>query len=635
MNVEADDSTVLTWLRPIGVFLACQVIFWTFLFVIESKTQPQNFLLPSELPLYLADDDGEFDLTTDPIMVPYNNEPAYIYRDGSRAPKGMFVIEFQRPTVGAPAFFVGWDVAIDELYLNGQHVPIRAKQYNTTQMSGYAPGLYDLPVEMLKPGLNTIGVVRHGKSNKFISHFAVGDFGELRENFRWAQIVAYVLPYASLGASVFILALCLLVPWSRDDAMQISVFGIVLLASVFRNLQYFGVEIISTFPWVHVVHFMAVYLLLLGFAGLAVAWTGGSWKSLKRIAYIYIAAIGLVVAAIPFFANGGSVFGLTNIFYWGWKIETGITVGMAIFVFGRILWASKSAQPMRLIEHIIILFCVMVILTEHIDHVFRLNMPFQPELPIKNYITSIVSVVLPLGLCITVANESARARRVLMNVNQTLETALADKEAEIRGQARDKAVVDERRRIMRDMHDGLGAILSGIVLQTRSRQLPYEDVPQAVQNGLDELRLIIDSLDSAGDTLAVALGAFRERADGYLAAAGIELSWDIDPRVAAYEFAANDVLQIYRILQEATTNIARHSQADKASFSIKISDQGSTSILQIDILDNGIGLTGSSADGKGLKSMRERARKIGADIRFRNSEPGTHISLAFTSPHDT
>ena len=226
-------------------------------------------------------------------------------------------------------------------------------------------------------------------------------------------------------------------------------------------------------------------------------------------------------------------------------------------------------------------------------------------------------------------NESARARSVLTDVNQTLESALAEKESEIRAQARDKAVMDERRRIMRDMHDGLGAILSGIVLKTRSKQLPYEEVPQAVQNSLDELRLIIDSLDSAGDTLAVALGAFRERAEGRLVAAGIDIDWDVDPEVAEFDVSARDVLQIYRILQEATTNIIRHSKATNASFRIRAPSENPSRIWKSAFRIMAFGIGSAHKDGKGLDSMKERARQLDAQILLEDTSPGTRVCLKF------
>ena len=396
MQTDAPNlSMPYKWLRPIGVLISCQFIFWIFLFTIETKTQPENFVLPEQLPLYLENAEGEFDLSSDPILVPYNNEPAYIYKDASKSQKGMFIIEFELATQEIPAFYVGWDGTVEGLILNGEPIPIGAKRHNINNMSGYAPGIYKLPQEFIRPGRNSLGITVDGENNKFISHFAIGEFEDLEVNYQWAQAISYALPYASLGAGVFVLALCLLIPWSRDDAMRITVFGIVLLASIARNLQFFGFEIASEVPWIHVFHFMSVFLLLMGFPALAIAWTNGSWQSLRKLVWIYGFAVGLIIISVPVFEQGGRILGMNNIFFWGWQLETFLTVAAAVFVFGRLLWASQTATPVRLIEYVIILFCMMVILVEHVDHRLRLDFPFVEGLPIKNYFTSIVSVVLP------------------------------------------------------------------------------------------------------------------------------------------------------------------------------------------------------------------------------------------------
>ena len=176
------------------------------------------------------------------------------------------------------------------------------------------------------------------------------------------------------------------------------------------------------------------------------------------------------------------------------------------------------------------------------------------------------------------------------------------------------------------MHDGLGARLSGIVLQTRTEKMPYSDIPGAVQESLDELRLIIDSLDSAGDTLAMALGAFRERIQQQFSAAGITLDWHIDEGAVTAKYSASEVLQIFRILQECCTNIVRHAQASEVSFALTRVEGEHP--IKITVRDNGCGLPDDKREnGKGLKNMAMRARRIQAEFSLEDTGSGVEMCL--------
>lgn len=614
------------WSRAGLVLLLSQLLFWTFLYVIERNTQPQNFQLPQSLPLFLSDASGKFDLNAEPILVPYNNEPAYLYRDTTGAPKGLFRISFTNAaSSGELSFYIGWDGQFVDLVLNNVSLPIGGRKFEQTNMSGFAPGIYQLPADFLQSGRNTLDVVVEPRNNKFISHYAIGASEALMLNYRWGQGVAYALPVAGFGAAIFLMVLCLVIPWEKEDRIRVVAFCVLLMASILRNMQFFGLELPLAGPWAHVAHFAAVFMLLFAFVAVASAWTGAAWRTLSFIGGGYLASLLLVVAGMPLFSEFGPVLGMSNFFYWGWMLETVFTVALAVFVFGRLLQHSAHAPALRQFEYVVILFCMTAVLIEHLDHRFRLDFPFVADLPIKNYFTSIVGVVLPLGLCAAVVNESVRARRMLKNLNRSLAIKLAEKEVDIRQQTQDKTIIDERRRLMRDMHDDLGAILSGLLVRTRTRDIPYEEVPGEIQEVLDELRLIVDSLDSAGDTLAVSIGAFRARSEGRLRAAGIDLDWDVDPESANYACPASHVLQIYRIMQEATANAIRHSGADRISIALRRDLQ--SGLVRLELADNGSGFDTQPCDRKGIRNMHERARQINARLTVTSCVTGTTTCL--------
>jgi signal transduction histidine kinase len=180
---------------------------------------------------------------------------------------------------------------------------------------------------------------------------------------------------------------------------------------------------------------------------------------------------------------------------------------------------------------------------------------------------------------------------------------------------------EERRRLRRDLHDGLGPTLAGQTLKLDAALDLVEKDPAAAQSMLLDLksqtqdtvtrirRLVYDlrppALDDLG--LAGALQAHIYRMEG--ATNGLHISIDVPdgglpPLAAAVEVAA------YRIAQEGLTNIVRHAQAKECQLRLSLLE-GDTRALYLEIIDDGIGLPRKHRPGVGMNSMRERAAELG------------------------
>lgn len=239
-----------------------------------------------------------------------------------------------------------------------------------------------------------------------------------------------------------------------------------------------------------------------------------------------------------------------------------------------------------------------------------------------------------VALAVSFLSRNVRLFRSMEEYNRQLATELAAREREIADSyaqrqevARQQALLSERQRIMRDMHDGMGGRLMSIAAQLRAggEQTPRpEQLADELIAALDELRLIVDSLDTAGDDLGMALGAFRGRMEGKLRAAGIASEWTIDEAAAAISLSASAILDIYRIMQEACSNMLRHSGADRFALVLRSNDDGG---VVLELADNGKGLAESGA-GKGLDNMRDRAVRLGGRIAFADNAPGLRITLS-------
>jgi signal transduction histidine kinase len=201
---------------------------------------------------------------------------------------------------------------------------------------------------------------------------------------------------------------------------------------------------------------------------------------------------------------------------------------------------------------------------------------------------------------------------------------------------------EERRRLRRDLHDGLGATLAALNLEAGALRRSIRSDPQKAELLVDELRadiratiedirrLVYDlrppTLDQLGlvaavraqaeqcsrpgeapagqsslDSLPTTAGS-SAKLDDPLLQVEVDAPEELPPLPAAVEVAA------YRIAQEALTNVVHHSQARYCLVRLKLADD-----LELEIVDDGIGLASdrNGLSGIGLISMRERAVELG------------------------
>jgi signal transduction histidine kinase len=172
------------------------------------------------------------------------------------------------------------------------------------------------------------------------------------------------------------------------------------------------------------------------------------------------------------------------------------------------------------------------------------------------------------------------------------------------------AVREDRRRVARDLHDGLAQELAFISSQSRRLAKSYDPeiahyVGIAAQRALDESRTLIGALsrahhESLEDAIACAARDVAARAG-----ASVELSVEPDMRL---ERNAEEAL--VRIVREAVTNAVRHGGAENVR--VELAQPGGV-CLRVD--DDGCGITDQPVAGFGLASMRERAECLGGSFR--------------------
>jgi two-component system, NarL family, sensor histidine kinase UhpB len=194
-----------------------------------------------------------------------------------------------------------------------------------------------------------------------------------------------------------------------------------------------------------------------------------------------------------------------------------------------------------------------------------------------------------------------------------------------------RVLEDERSRIARELHDEVGQTLTGVMLQVEGLAAK---IPEELQEQLDELRetarsgtedvrriarqLRPEALEDLGlqSALAALSTAFGEQA-------GIEVQRRLEPSVALTD---EQELVVYRVAQEALTNVARHAEATQVE--LRLDNRGDEAVLTV--RDDGRGIhPGALPSSRGIRGMRERAMLIGAQLEIDSSpDRGTAINLS-------
>jgi signal transduction histidine kinase len=191
---------------------------------------------------------------------------------------------------------------------------------------------------------------------------------------------------------------------------------------------------------------------------------------------------------------------------------------------------------------------------------------------------------------------------------------------------RSRAHHEERQRILRDMHDGLGSQLMSMLLAARRGEARPEAVADGLQSVVDEMRLMIDSMDSVGESLLAALSLFRDRVKPRVEEAGFQFEWRNTFGDEFPDYGPRPTLQAFRILQEAVVNAMKHSGGKRICVIIE-PQPGRPGLARIRVTDDGTGIAEGGGRGRGLPNMRKRAESFGADIGWETSSSGTAVVL--------
>ncbi|MFL5318007.1 MAG: sensor histidine kinase [Myxococcaceae bacterium] len=223
---------------------------------------------------------------------------------------------------------------------------------------------------------------------------------------------------------------------------------------------------------------------------------------------------------------------------------------------------------------------------------------------------------------------------VIVYLNER-ETAAHREVVELQGDLKELAVVEERNRLAREIHDGLGASLSSLIIQSeylmqlaQEPQLKGEiqELKASAEESIEELRRSLQMMREdfeLGHGLQDYLRTFKERS---------KLAIEFEESGFARKLPPDAQLAVFRVVQEAVSNAVKHADAKLVKVRLQYVDDR----MLLTVKDDGKGFeTGKTPVGHyGLLNMRERANKIGAELIV-DSKPGSGTQISFSIPLPT
>jgi two-component system, NarL family, sensor histidine kinase UhpB len=181
----------------------------------------------------------------------------------------------------------------------------------------------------------------------------------------------------------------------------------------------------------------------------------------------------------------------------------------------------------------------------------------------------------------------------------------------------------ERIGIARDLHDEVGQLLTGALLQLNSvaesapaQSQELDEARQAVRRALDEVRRISSELRPEMLEHLGLVSALTELSTTFARVSGLRVERQFDPSLP--KLAPDTELAVYRIAQESLTNVARHAQAKQVTITL---ERGHDSVV-LRVVDDGRGFDGTPEEHGGLRSMRERALLVEGALAIKDGAQG-------------
>lgn len=445
----------------------------------------------------------------------------------------------------------------------------------------------------------------------YVSQFYVGRADALSPAFKWRQLMDVDFRIVSLATQLLLATGILLAWFMRPRGVLLSRLAALLALTIIVTLgMYLGFRPALWIFLPYVVALAPAY----GLTAIAVSLQllGVRPPRALVLGILPLTAVLLVLAVIGTPFTRGIVAGTAAIVFC-----VGALTASGIIAWGA-LWRGDPDARIMLVPAMLISWCVLrdsYVTATLPDQPFRLHSPH-------------AGLLYVIGLCAVLGRRMADSFDRLDRSNEILNTRLAEREAELAVLSRQERIEaarlvreQERGRLTRDLHDGIsGHLVSIIALSEQSETPPIE---QAARDALNDLRLVIYSLDIGENELPLALANFRERLEPQLHRLGVALDWSMASLPEVSGVTPGNALVVLRILQEAITNALKHGPARRIAVRGGAAPDGRAAIT----VDNDGRPFAADSRGRGLDNMHRRAVRLHAVMTIEPLECGARVVL--------
>ncbi|MBC7711105.1 MAG: hypothetical protein H7203_13665, partial [Rhizobacter sp.] len=475
--------------------------------------------------------------------------------------------EFERQ--GAWAVYLPYLYDGGQFFLNGKLV---AKIDETDQ---YEHSKWERPHLLALPygaaygnGLNAGPNVLHLRLNApavgvmlKIPEIQLGPAQALQEVYEQRMFLIRTVAQFTSAACFATAVVVLFIWWRRRAEVLYGIFGLTTLLWGVRTLT-FVIEQLPTAQWY--VWRLCYQSATGGFVvamALFVLRTAGLVRPKLELTLIAYALVGPLVLAL-----GGS-----EVERWVSSVWTGGFLVVATLIIAMVFvaaWRQRTGTAIALMLTVL----VAVLAAGH-DYFLLISASWLAALlpqwtAARIFVLAYAANAVLLVMGSILASRFINALHELEALNQTLDRRVAEREVvieqnyqrllDLEGQ---RQGAEERQRIMQDMHDGLGAQLFSSLSRSERADLSQQEMSDALRACIAEMRLAIDSLSTSEDDFGATFSDFRFRWEPQLKALGIESRWQVTIAPDVPPLAPHNTLQVLRILQEALTNVLKHSRA--------------------------------------------------------------------------
>jgi signal transduction histidine kinase len=516
------------------------------------------------------------------------------------------------------------------LAVNGTPIVARGRmQPGNGSFHGQIRTLTRMPSGLLKPGVNTLTYItlRDGFPYTDVLEPRIADYAALEAYSARALFLASGYNLLT-GGLLGLLGLMATVMVFRADDWRFAAWLSLLCAGLVANAGYFLWLDPPVDGWGRMVAFFAISQLIpAAMLCFIDSWTGRPIPGLQPLTMTVYAVLVAVIAWHIYRVPMPAGFDVPTMI-WIWHL--GLS---AVVVAARLIWHFATRAEDRLLESALLTVMAAALAMDAASAWF-------PEQHVQGGNVRYSAVFLLLAMTAAFLSRNFRLFQSQGALNEMLQAKVTQREAELAEAAvREQALVraqahdEERRRIMRDLHDGLGSQLMSMMLTARLGEADPPKVAEGLQSVIDEMRLMVDSMDSVGESLDAALATFRARIQPRIEAARFAFRWSQPESLAPTGLGPRDVLQVFRIMQEAVTNALKHSGGTEIAVTIAPQADGAVTIA---IADNGRGCSDAAESreaGRGLANMRGRAEAVGAQYTLASTPgQGTQVTLALRAP---